>query len=363
MNKALLIALTILGFATRFYNISAADFSVWDESHFGKFAAQYIKGEFYHDVHPPLGKMLLGLSGWISGLSPNSNFDFGFHYASNVPYTFMRMFAATFGAALIPLAYATAIQLKMTNSAAAFAALMIIFDMALANISRFILLDPILLFFTATAVYGAAVFRNVRSRPFTSEWWLWLFVTGASLGCVSSVKMMGLFVVALVGLLTIQDLAGYLVDMRFQRITGIIFIKHFLYRSLLLIVLPLSIYISTFYIQFQILTRSSGQDDDIMSSLFQSSLVDTSLKDIPLFVAYGSRLTLKNNGPSGGILQTHIPGIIHPGREHHQAVSCSKQKTDYTHWLIEKQDVNNNDGSVTYVKDGDVVMLSKLEKR
>lgn len=63
-----------------------------------------------------------------------------------------------------------------------------------------------LLLFTLCAVLGLACFHREQAHPFTKRWWGWLFFTGASLGCVSSVKMVGLFVTALVGLYTIEDL-------------------------------------------------------------------------------------------------------------------------------------------------------------
>lgn len=79
--------------------------SSFDEVHFGKFAAYYIKGEYYFDVHPPFAKVLLGLAGWFSGFDGEFKFEnIGDSYTENhVPYIGLRALPATFGALTGPL--------------------------------------------------------------------------------------------------------------------------------------------------------------------------------------------------------------------------------------------------------------------
>ena len=49
---------TLLALLTRFYRACDPDIVCWDETHFGKFASFYLRGENYFDVHPPLGGYL-----------------------------------------------------------------------------------------------------------------------------------------------------------------------------------------------------------------------------------------------------------------------------------------------------------------
>ncbi|KAJ9056493.1 Protein O-mannosyltransferase 2 [Entomophthora muscae] len=60
LNLVLLVSLSMF---TRYYRIGRANKPIWDEVHFGKFGSHYLRGTFYHDVHPPLGKMLVALGG------------------------------------------------------------------------------------------------------------------------------------------------------------------------------------------------------------------------------------------------------------------------------------------------------------
>lgn len=79
-------------------------------------------------------------------------------------------------------------------------------DVGWLCISRFILLDSMLLFFTFTTTLGLVKFHNQRHDAFGDDWWIWLIFTGWSIGCVCSVKWVGMFAMAMVGVYTVEDL-------------------------------------------------------------------------------------------------------------------------------------------------------------
>ena len=106
------------------YRIGKSNVVVWDEAHFGKFGSHYLKREFYHDVHPPLGKMLVGLVGLLSGYDGTFDFKSGSTYPETVPYVAMRVMLATFGVAMVPLGWYTAVELGMSKRACHLVALM-----------------------------------------------------------------------------------------------------------------------------------------------------------------------------------------------------------------------------------------------
>lgn len=76
------------------------------------------------------------------------------------------------------------------------------------TLNQYILLDPILLCFMTASVLGMVKLSKAThsGENFSRKWWYWLFFTGTMLACTISVKFVGLFVVLLVGLHTINDL-------------------------------------------------------------------------------------------------------------------------------------------------------------
>lgn len=349
------VVFTILAFFTRFYQIGKSNIVTWDEAHFGKFGSHYIERTYYFDVHPPLGKMLVGLSGYMAGYNGSFEFKSGEKYPDWVNYTFMRQFNAFFGAIIIPMAYFTAKELNFRRPAVWLVTLMVLCENSYTTISRFILLDSMLLCGTVATVFCWAKFHRLQHKSFEPEWFLWLFLTGFSIGCVTSVKLVGLFVTALVGLYTVQDLWNKFGELKMPPLElG----AHVAARVVGLIVLPFLVYMLSFAIHFAVLTKT-GPGDAQMSSLFQANLQGTEVgKDSPLELAYGSRVTIKNMGYGGGLLHSHVQ--TYPEGSTQQQVTCYHHKDSNNDWFFypnRREREYNETEEPRFIGDGDSFRL------
>ncbi|PSK43608.1 Dolichyl-phosphate-mannose--protein mannosyltransferase 2 [Elsinoe australis] len=349
------ILFTALAFFTRLWKIGISNIVTWDEAHFGKFGSHYLKREFYFDVHPPLGKMLVGLSGYLAGYNGSFEFKSGEVYPEELNYTFMRQFNSAFGALCVPLAYYTAKEMHFKKPTVWLITMAVLFENSYTTISRFILLDSMLLFFTFTTVFCWSKWHNMQSKPFTPEWGFWLAMTGLSIGCVCSVKWVGMFGTALVGLYTIEELWTKFGDLRMSKPT---LVTHVGFRVVGLIVIPMIIYMLSFWAHFIIL-ENSGPGDAQMSSLFQANLRGTEVgKDSPLEIAFGSRATLKNMGYGGGLLHSHVQ--TYPEGSGQQQVTCYHHKDANNDWFFypNRHDPDfDTEAPIKYVGNGNVIRL------
>ncbi|XP_062253839.1 protein O-mannosyl-transferase 2-like [Platichthys flesus] len=362
-GRQLLLLLLLVGglsFSTRLYNISEPPHVCWDETHFGKMGSYYINRTFFFDVHPPLGKMLIGLAGYMSGYDGTFPFIKPGDKYEHHNYAGMRAFCAVLGSFLPIFAYLTVLELSQSHTAALITAALLIFDTGSITISQYILLDPILLFFIMAAVLSMVKFNQQRHRPFTASWWLWLVLTGVNLAGALGVKFVGLFVILLVGLNTVSDIWRLLGDLNLSLVN---IAKHFLARVFGLILLPLFLYVTIFAIHFVVLNKS-GPGDGFFSSAFQSRLIGNNLHNasMPEYLAYGSTITVKNLRIAGGYLHSHWH--LYP-----EGVGAKQQQvTAYLHkdynnlWLVHRQDHNESQsGTPDLVRHGDIIQLAHKE--
>jgi dolichyl-phosphate-mannose-protein mannosyltransferase len=76
------------------------------------------------------------LSGLLAGYNGSFDFESGAVYPEHVNYAAMRIFNAFFGALMVPLAYATCVELKMSIRASLLGATMVLLgNLACHNIS------------------------------------------------------------------------------------------------------------------------------------------------------------------------------------------------------------------------------------
>lgn len=182
---------------------------------------------------------------------------------------------------------------------------------------------------TVLTVLCWAKFHALQKQSFEPEWFFWLFMTGLSIGMVTSVKLVGLFVTAMVGLYTAEDLWRKFGNVKMPPLElG----AHLAARVSCLIVVPFLVYMASFAIHFAVLTKS-GPGDAQMSSLFQANLEGTEVgTGSPLEIAYGSRATIKNMGYGGGLLHSHVQ--TYPEGSTQQQVTCYHHKDANNDWFF-----------------------------
>lgn len=324
----LLAVVLLIAIGVRMFRISKPDSVVFDEVHFGKFAARYIKTRYFVDVHPPLAKLLITAAAFISGF--NGDFDFKEigKVFENAPYVAMRMVPATFGVATVPIAYLTLRALDCRATTALLASIFLTFENGLVTQSRHILLDSPLVFFTALTVFFFVGFSNEdKKEPFTEQWWTWLILTGLSLGAVVSCKWVGLFTIATVGVCTILQLWLLLGDLR---VSPRMWARHFFARAVCLILIPILFYMTMFQLHFLIL-GSSGEGDAFMSSEFRQTL-GHGMEDTYADVALGSDITIRHLNTQGGYLHSHAHN--YPGGSSQQQITLYPHRDDNNLWRV-----------------------------
>lgn len=358
------IILFLLSYIVRTINLHNSPFVLWDEAHFGKFSLRYLTRTFYHDVHPPLGKIITSIFGYLS----NQPLDFKFDSGSIYPSTFyinMRLYHALVSSFIVPLIYATILNF-LNRETAIFISLLVLFENGIISISRLILLDSTLLLFTTLTLFTFSLYYKKKSN-------LNLFLLGISIGCVASVKWIGLFTILLIGIFIIAEIIN---NLFFSKISSIII--HFLKRAIFLILVPISIYFLLFVIHFKIVNKSS-LDDGHMSSLFVHSMLEgdeiynENGKEIRVkrrvrkYVPYGHVVTIKCKGR--GYLHSH--NDLYPEEKNDKSqnqvglnqVTTYNAKDNNNYIALQRIASSENDFSFDFLKNDDEVVIFHMQTK
>ena len=158
-----LVAITFFALFTRLWLIADPSQVIFDEVHFGNFSAWYIQNRFHFDIHPPLGKMLMGFIAKTTQYKGDINFasKFGETYTVNeLFFVSQRITPAVFSAFTTPLLFCAMRCLSIPTFFAASTGLMLTSDISLIVEGKFILSDGMLHFFTALHIFALCLFMN-----------------------------------------------------------------------------------------------------------------------------------------------------------------------------------------------------------
>jgi len=255
MKKVLIII--ILSLVTHFLFFGFPAETVFDEVHFGKFISGYFTGEYFFDIHPPLGKLLISGAGFMSGFNPGFSFQsIGNEYSDNF-YMWLRLLPLIAGVLLPLIIYFLARELRFSKMASFVAGLFIILENSLLTQSLFILLDSMLLLFGFLGLLLYFIAKRKKSIKY-------LVLAAISLALSFSIKWTGGSFLALVIILEVIDFLKNKVHVPNSW-------KYELKHLLILTVVPFLIYLSIFGIHFALLSKS-GPGDAFMTPSFQKTL-------------------------------------------------------------------------------------------
>jgi len=271
------IILAVLSFTIHFAFLNYPSQTVFDEVHFGKFVAAYSTHEYYFDIHPPLGKLLI--AGWAKLVNFNPNFDFDHIGESAAPELFstLRFLPALFGSIFVLLFSYFAYLVSRSKKTALISGFLMLFDNAFLVQSKFIFIDIFLVFFGILTFCFFVLCQKQKS--FSAKWFLLLALTGVSFGLTASIKWTGLASLGIIALTLLVKIFSektrlWLNPLETNNLDKKINIKNFKEAAVSLSVIAILgflVYLMPFIIHFNLLYKS-GPGDAFMSSRFQSEL-------------------------------------------------------------------------------------------
>ena len=253
-KHAFLITIAVVSVVTNFIFFGHPNETVFDEVHFGKFITGYFTHEYYFDIHPPLGKLLISGAGYLTGFKPGFSFAQIGDKFPDKEYIWLRLLPNIAGTLLPIIIFFLALRIGLSQRAAFATGILIALENSIMSQSRLILLDSFLWLFGFSSLLSYLHFKLRRKIKY-------LYLAGIFGALALSIKWNGATFLAMVIILEIIEI------FKNKKIT----LKKLKPKLLTLIAVPFFIYFIIFAIHLGLLTKS-GPGDAFMTPSFQKTL-------------------------------------------------------------------------------------------
>ena len=266
-DRAIALVLLTLALLTRFAMLNYPRHVVFDEFHFGKFVNGYLSGEYFFDIHPPLGKLIIAASAYLGGYTADQQAwaQIGEPITPSVNLFALRAAPALQGALLPPLIFMAGLACGLSRPAALLPAAGALLDLCLLVESRLVLTDATL--FLGIALQLTASFASDRHAPLSSAWLVWTWAAGLGIGIAVCTKWTGMSTVACAGVHSLVALGR--ARMRGARLSRLA--AESVARGTLLLLLPALMYMTCFVVHLRLLPLT-GPGAKFMKPAFRATL-------------------------------------------------------------------------------------------
>lgn len=261
----LLLFLSISSVIVHFWMIHNPDCVVFDEVHFGNFTNWYSTSEYFFDIHPPLGKLVMFYFSNLSEYNASINFErlYAKKHETN-DFIFLRIIPAFFSSLCVPMIYLSMRFSSFCYSSSFLSAFMALCDTSLLTEHRFILSDGMLHFFCCLFIVVFSYTSSIRRKGNYSTWFN---ISAVLLGCACACKNTAWGLIPYAGWICLCQL------MQMYRRIDWDFMEEIVYECVLLGGIAIVVHLLAFAVHIVILPFS-GQGTNYMPEIFRNQFIN-----------------------------------------------------------------------------------------
>lgn len=159
---AVLLLLAAIG--VRLYRLTDIQKVIFDEVHYINFTNNVLRGQYFFDVNPVFGKLIIAFISKLFGFDHSlPNVELGDSLQSAKQTLAARIPSVMFGSITVPVFYRVCRLLHLSTYASVVGASFILFDMMHVIQSRITMVDSALVFFTCTALLFALYMWHAKN--------------------------------------------------------------------------------------------------------------------------------------------------------------------------------------------------------